>query len=241
VPSTAWRRAPRFARRAADRFEAKMRETFFGDMPLTTWAASGVGEPWSRFKLAAARFAKGDRDEAFKALEEILNRPDLESRHYLEAWTAYRENGVQPPAHLAKKVLGVVLDVPVEGGFDTLAAYPDWHARYLNVSGAAIVWDAAGAQPRTHAHQPPHPVGPPLWRRTVRGVHAGPERRAHPDRGHQPDARADRAAPLGDRRRTKSPGLPSGLDGARAAGDHAAHHGQESAKHFRQQARRGDA
>jgi hypothetical protein len=130
-----------------------MRETFFGDMPLTTWAASGVGEPWSRFKLAAARFAKGDRDEAFKVLEGILNRPDLESRHYLEAWTAYRENGVQPPAHLAKKVLGVVLDVPVEGGFDTLAAYPDWHARYLNVSGAAIVWDAPDTRMDGHIKQ----------------------------------------------------------------------------------------
>src|SRR5262245_26646265 len=130
-----------------------MRETFFGDMPLGTWAGSGVGEPWSRFKLAAARFAKGDRDAAIAALEEILTRPDLESRHYLQAWSALREAEVQPPAHVAKRVLGVVLDVPVKGGFDTLAAYPDWRARYLNVSGAAIVWEAPDTRMDAHVKQ----------------------------------------------------------------------------------------
>ena len=130
-----------------------MRETFFGDIPLGTWAGSGVGEPWSRFKLAAAQFAKGNRDDALAVLEEILKRPDLESRHYLEAWTALREAGVGPPSHIAKRVLGVVLDVPVKGGFDTLAAYPDWRARYVNVSGAAIVWDAPDARMDAHVKQ----------------------------------------------------------------------------------------
>jgi hypothetical protein len=119
-----------------------LRETFFGDLPLAAWAGSGAGEPWARFKLAAARFAKGDRDRALAALGAILKKPDLESRHYLEAWTALRDAGIEPPAHEARKVLGVVIDVPVEGGFDTLAAYADWHARYLNHSGAGIVWDA---------------------------------------------------------------------------------------------------
>ncbi len=119
-----------------------LRDTFFGDVPLAAWAGSGAGEPWARFKLAAARLAKGDRDQGLAALEAILKKPDLESRHYLEAWTALREAGVEPPPHEARKVLGVVLDVPVQDGFDTLAAYADWHARYVNISGAAIVWDA---------------------------------------------------------------------------------------------------
>jgi hypothetical protein len=38
-------------------------------------------------------------------------------------------------------VLGVVLDAPIQNGVDTLS-YADGSARYLNVSGAAIVWDA---------------------------------------------------------------------------------------------------
>jgi hypothetical protein len=42
----------------------------------------------------------------------------------------------------AKHVYGVVVDVPVENGFDTVAAFDDRSARYLNFSGAAVVWDA---------------------------------------------------------------------------------------------------
>jgi hypothetical protein len=42
-------------------------------------------------------------------------------------------------------VYGVVVEVTLSGGLDTLAAYADGSARYLNWSGKAIVWDA----PRT--------------------------------------------------------------------------------------------
>jgi hypothetical protein len=38
--------------------------------------------------------------------------------------------------------LGVVLEVPSGGAYDTLAAYADGSARYLNFSGKAIFWDA---------------------------------------------------------------------------------------------------
>lgn len=39
---------------------------------------------------------------------------------------------------------GVVVDVPVNQGLDTVAAYEDRTARYLNYSGAAVVWDSPG-------------------------------------------------------------------------------------------------
>jgi hypothetical protein len=131
----------------------EFRDTLFGDLPLTMWGANGIGEPWARFKLAAARLAKGDRAEAVAALQAVLARADLESRHYLEAWMALRAAGVMPPDDQAKRVLGVVLDVPMPGGVDTLAAYADRHARYLNYSGAAIVWEAPDARldPQIHA------------------------------------------------------------------------------------------
>jgi hypothetical protein len=35
----------------------------------------------------------------------------------------------------------VVLDVPQAGGLDTLAAYSDGSARYINQSGKTIIWE----------------------------------------------------------------------------------------------------
>ena len=103
---------------------ADLRDLLFGDVPLGEWAAEG--EPWSRF---------GDPTAA--NLHAVLDTQGLESRHYLEAWLGLRALGETAPATL----YGVVLDVPVDGGLDTLAAYADQSARYLNHSGAAIVWD----------------------------------------------------------------------------------------------------
>jgi hypothetical protein len=37
--------------------------------------------------------------------------------------------------------LGVVLEVPLQGGLDLLAAYADGSARYVNQSGKVIVWE----------------------------------------------------------------------------------------------------
>ncbi len=42
-------------------------------------------------------------------------------------------------------VHGVVLDVPLEDGLDTLAAYADGTARYINHSGRTIIWEVPDA------------------------------------------------------------------------------------------------
>jgi hypothetical protein len=47
-------------------------------------------------------------------------------------------------SQLAKRVYGVVVEVSLRGGLDVLAAYADGRARYLNWSGAAVIWDAPG-------------------------------------------------------------------------------------------------
>jgi hypothetical protein len=39
---------------------------------------------------------------------------------------------------------GVVLDVPIDDGLDTLAAYADGTARYINHSGRTIIWEVSG-------------------------------------------------------------------------------------------------
>ncbi len=41
---------------------------------------------------------------------------------------------------------GVVLDVPLDGGVDTLAAYADGTARYINHSGHTIIWEVPEAE-----------------------------------------------------------------------------------------------
>ncbi len=50
-----------------------------------------------------------------------------------------------------RAVQGVILDVPLEEGIDTLAAYADGTARYINHSGRTIIWEVA---------DPDHPMRP---------------------------------------------------------------------------------
>ena len=46
---------------------------------------------------------------------------------------------------------GVILDVPMDDGLDTLAAYADGTARYINHSGRTIIWEVSGASnPLSH-------------------------------------------------------------------------------------------
>ncbi len=120
------------------------RETVFGDMPLDEWPADGAASvqfPWDAFVEARARLAAGDRAAASAGWRRIIERPGLEPRHYLQAWHFLREHGEEVPADAAKDLLGVVVEVSLPHGFDLLAAYPDYSARYYNHSGAGVVWD----------------------------------------------------------------------------------------------------
>ena len=49
------------------------------------------------------------------------------------------------PAEATAPILGVVLDVPLDEGVDTLAAYADGTARYINHSGRTIIWESPSA------------------------------------------------------------------------------------------------
>ena len=70
--------------------------------------------------------------------------PELESRHYLQAYHFLRALGVNAPPEKTKDVLGVVVEVGMQGGLDLVAAYADCHARYYNYSGAGVVWERPG-------------------------------------------------------------------------------------------------
>jgi hypothetical protein len=123
-----------------------MRDTLFGDAPLADWTnvspAALALEPWSSFLRARQFLETEDSPRAVEVLKEIVAMPDLESRHYLQAWQSLRDLGTNPPSADAKNLLGVVVEVGMPDGVDLVAAYADHHARYYNYSGAAVIWDS---------------------------------------------------------------------------------------------------
>ena len=123
----------------------EIRDVLFGDLPISEWpseTASSDSEPWLSFAKARDHLRSGHTQEAVALLQSILGMPELESRHYVQAWHFLRESGVQPDASVAKDLLGVVVEVALPEGLDIVAAYPDGNARYFNHSGAAVIWDA---------------------------------------------------------------------------------------------------
>lgn len=59
----------------------------------------------------------------------------------LWAWHNLQKLGKHPPAELAKKVMGIIVEVPNGGGQDVLASYADGTVRFLSFSGAMILWE----------------------------------------------------------------------------------------------------
>jgi hypothetical protein len=138
-----------FKKTARPDFSA-MREQLFGDVSLADWKplddhVAGAG-PWRHFETARLAVERGDTAAAVAALREVVDSANLETRHYLQAWHALRQLGVQPMPENAKQVLGVVLEVHLEDGLDTLAAYADSSARYINHGGRLIVWGTQDAE-----------------------------------------------------------------------------------------------
>lgn len=121
-----------------------IRETLFGDRPLDQWPPANSDSkefPWTAFASARSHLVAGNQVAAIDCWEQIIRTPDLEPRQYLQAWHFLRQNGKEPPADIAKQVLGIVVEIGMPKGLDLLAAYPDHSARYYNFSGAGVVWE----------------------------------------------------------------------------------------------------
>jgi hypothetical protein len=112
----------------------------------------GSPSPFQTISEAAKLADEGDKQEARLRLHSILGLPNLETRVQLWVWTALRELGEQPDKKSGGEVLGVVIEVPMQGAYDTLAAYQDGSARYLNFSGSAIFWDAPDVKVKGLCH-----------------------------------------------------------------------------------------
>ena len=122
-----------------------IRDILFGDLPFSQWPSGSStnvdGEPWLSFISARDQLDSDNQESAKQTLQRILEMPDLESRHYLQAWHFLRELGESPSDGDAKRLYGVVVEVSLDEGLDIVAAYADHTARYLNYSGAAIIWE----------------------------------------------------------------------------------------------------
>lgn len=133
-----------FKKRAKPDFEP-LRAKLFGDVALADWKPQEVGaellEPWVSFAAARGALEAGDTASAIAALRRAAGTAGQETRQYLQAWHALRELGVEPGLDEAKRVRGVVVEVQLRDGLDTLAAYADLSARYIHHGGNLIVWE----------------------------------------------------------------------------------------------------
>ena len=160
--------------RLADSEVERLRALTFGDQSLEEFVSGGFG-PFGRVgklvragrvadarhlletsdlaregpsgKLADALVLQraSDGAGAEQILRGLLRDASIESRYRLWAASALREMGLQADEELADQLLGVIGETPMPLGLDTLAAYSDGSARYVNQSGAVILYDPADA------------------------------------------------------------------------------------------------
>lgn len=108
----------------------------------TNDAAKRGPRPWSTFIEALSRKHSGQPAKA--ELLSIARDEEAESRARLWAWKALREEQAQPEANEANRVLGVIAEVPVDGGLDVLAAYADGALRFLGHADQLIAIEGSG-------------------------------------------------------------------------------------------------
>ena len=169
----------------------EIRELLFADLPpLTAIETFAAVADLRDLALAAAR---EDEQGAREILDRIVDGT-TESRVRLQAWALARRAGIEPSPDDVGRVRGVVVDVGLDAGTDTLACYEDGTARYLNQGGGGIVWETAeeaiGASigrliqagqavaERSGPLDGPRPPAPPsggasIWLLTDGGIHLG--------------------------------------------------------------------
>lgn len=76
-----------------------------------------------------------------KALRKIAEDETNEGRIRAIAFNRLRGSGQRVPI---KKLLGVIVEVPQEGGLDVLAAFAEGGVRYLNQSGKIAIFEGGG-------------------------------------------------------------------------------------------------
>src|SRR6266852_2067143 len=117
------------------------RDSLFGEMPLESVIGESLESPCHQLFADASRsLATGDDQRVQNILHAIALMPGIESRYQVQAWYLYRLLGGRPTPDLAKRVLGVIVEVGIDKGDDLLAVYSDRTAHYHNHAGTGVVW-----------------------------------------------------------------------------------------------------
>lgn len=121
-----------------------IRDLLFADLDsASALRVFGLGPRPEPIAVMAAAVNRRDLPAARVALADVLIRHP-ETRVWLQAWTLAREAGL-PPSDSALRPRGVVVEMGLDGGVDTVAGYDDGSARYLNHAGGGVFWDAQTA------------------------------------------------------------------------------------------------
>ncbi|HEX4966500.1 MAG TPA: ankyrin repeat domain-containing protein [Thermoanaerobaculia bacterium] len=97
------------------------------------------GQPRYWWTLAHVQQQLGDRVGVSASLRKILAAPNVSSRQTLRAWKLLRELGEAPPAEIAKRVLGVVVESGSGAAVLVVAAYADGQPRYFLSYGGGVI------------------------------------------------------------------------------------------------------
>jgi hypothetical protein len=118
-----------------------IRDLLFADLDAEgALGVFGTSPRPSPLGTLAAAVARRDRQAARVALSDVLIRHP-ESRLWLQAWTLAREVGL-PLSETSDRARGVIVEMGLEAGVDTVAGYDDGSARYLGQTGGGVFWEA---------------------------------------------------------------------------------------------------
>jgi hypothetical protein len=73
-------------------------------------------------------------------LNKVIMDTMVESRIRLVACHILKQHNLVPPERI---LLGVIVEIGMDGGLDVLAAYRDGSARYINYTSRLLIWEAS--------------------------------------------------------------------------------------------------
>jgi hypothetical protein len=85
-----------------------------------------------------------------EVLQRIAGDVTEESRYRVLAYNRLRASDVEVPA---KVLLGTIVEVPMEHGLDTLAAFADGRVRYINQAGGIAVFEGSPPHVKAQAEE----------------------------------------------------------------------------------------
>ncbi len=174
---------------SGSKLDAARARMWEGDAQETASFAQGAPEPWASFLIALARLNAGGAPQP--QLRAVAEDAFQEARPRLWAWTALRKLGEKPAPVFAQELLGIIVELMVDGGLDVLATYADGSIRFLGHADQLLAREADGQptpaaaallseaypllaippKPRDKAAEPPPPDHVRLTALSASGVH----------------------------------------------------------------------